>query len=83
MHMMGMKHSVPWVVWLVIPFVTMTFLSLTLTLLLKYGGLLPMSDGFLIFCSLFVYSLSLLGFRSEELGIEKKRPAIIIIQLSM
>ena len=60
---MGMKHSVPWVAWAVIPLMTKIFLSLTLALLLKYGGLLPLSNWVLIFLALFVYALSLLSFR--------------------
>ena len=62
MQVMGMRHSVIWLVWILISSVNMLTISATLTLILKLGGLLPNSDTELVFLLLLLYSLSCLAF---------------------
>lgn len=64
MQVMGMRHSVVWIVWLAISGATMITLSFILTFILKWGGITPLSDPLLIFFLLFGYSLSLLSYWS-------------------
>ena len=59
---MGMRHSVLWLVWILISGVNMILISVALTLILKLGGLLPHSDTELVFLLLLLYSVSCLAF---------------------
>ena len=62
MQVMGMRHSVIWLVWILISGVNMLFISATLTFILKLGGLLLNSDTELVFLLLLLYSVSCLAF---------------------
>ncbi|XP_059086217.1 retinal-specific phospholipid-transporting ATPase ABCA4-like [Tigriopus californicus] len=62
MQVMGMRRSIPWIVWLLISGATMIFSSILLTILLKFSGILPRTNGILLFALLFFYVLSLLAF---------------------
>eukprot|EP00095_Tigriopus_kingsejongensis_P012211 maker-scaffold927_size80360-snap-gene-0.22 protein:Tk12211 transcript:maker-scaffold927_size80360-snap-gene-0.22-mRNA-1 annotation:"atp-binding cassette" len=62
MEVMGMRQSAVWIVWLLISGLTLIVANLLLTLLLKFGGLIPRSNPFLLFCLLFCYTLSLLAY---------------------
>ena len=62
MQVMGMQHSVIWLVWILISTVNMLIISITLTVILKLGGLLPNSDTELVFLLLLLYSFSCLAF---------------------
>ena len=59
---MGMRHSVIWVVWILLSGVNMLIISTALTLILKLGGILPYSDTELVFLLLLLYSVSCLAF---------------------
>ncbi len=43
MQVMGMRHSVGWLVWLLVSLAGMVLISVLVTLLMKYGGLLVRS----------------------------------------
>ena len=62
MQVMGMRHSVIWVVWILLSGVNMLIISAALTLVLKLGGILPYSDTELVFLLLLLYSVSCLAF---------------------
>ncbi len=62
MQVMGMRHSVVWVVWLLISAANMVVISVALSLILSFGGLLPKTDPAIVFILLLVYSLSVLAF---------------------
>jgi ATP-binding cassette subfamily A (ABC1) protein 12 len=59
---MGMRHSVIWIVWLLISAVNMVVISCVLTVILKWGGLLPNTNVELIFMLMLTYSFSVLAF---------------------
>ena len=62
MQVMGMRHSVIWVVWILLSGVNMLIISAALTLVLRLGGILPYSDTELVFLLLLLYSVSCLAF---------------------
>lgn len=62
MQVMGMRRSIPWIVWLIISGATMILSSILLTILLKVSGVLPRTNPFLLFALLLFYVLSLLGY---------------------
>ena len=62
MQVMGMRHSVIWVVWILLSGVNMLIISAALTLVLRLGGILPYSDTELVFLLLLLYSASCLAF---------------------
>ena len=62
MQVMGMRHSVIWVVWILLSGVNMLIISAALTLVLRLGGILPYSDTELVFLLLLLYSISCLAF---------------------
>jgi hypothetical protein len=64
MQVMGMRKSVVWLVWFMTSAFTMLVLCLLLTLLLSMGGILPLSNPFLIFALLASYIFGILGFWS-------------------
>ena len=62
MQVMGMRHSVIWVVWILLSGVNVLIISAALTLVLRLGGILPYSDTELVFLLLLLYSVSCLAF---------------------
>ena len=62
MQVMGMRHSVIWVVWILLSGVNMLIISAALTLVLRLGAILPYSDTELVFLLLLLYSVSCLAF---------------------
>ena len=62
MQVMGMRHSVVWLVWLFITAISMVIICLILSLFISFGGLLPHSNPVLVFFLILAYVLSLLSF---------------------
>ena len=64
MEVMGMRNVVIWSVWILLTLATMLVICIELTLVLKFGNILPLSDPLLIFCMLVSFSVSVVMFRS-------------------
>lgn len=62
MQVMGLSHSVGWLVWLFVSLCGLLLIAVVLSLLLKYGGLLPYSDVGPVFVLMITYSVSVLAF---------------------
>ncbi|VDD78486.1 unnamed protein product [Mesocestoides corti] len=57
---MGMGNSVHWLNWFTVGFIMMGCSSVVVTILLKYGQVLPRTEGFLLFCCFIAYILAIL-----------------------
>jgi hypothetical protein len=63
MQVMGMKNSVIWSVWILMTFATMVVISAELTAVLRWAGILPLSNPLLVFAMLAVFSSSVVAYR--------------------
>ncbi len=72
MRVMGLRDSVGWLVWLFVSLISMLIISLLLSLLMKYGGILPYSDFGPIIIMMLCYSMSVLGFAFILAGLTSK-----------
>ena len=59
---MGLRHSVSWLVWLLMSLCVLVLVACLTSVLLSFGGLLPYSDSGPVFLMMLAYSVSVLAF---------------------